>query len=880
MFFEKLGANYVAFLLHLHINLTDMTLISNISRKIAFVAILVSALPVMATTNHDIKGASFQSKTVNLTANMTGNGVDRELADFRKGQLTDLRYDLSFNIPRDRNKDVKGDVTISFYEAFGAPVVIDFKGKTSQVLSVKVNGKKCNDYIFKNEHIVIPSERINKGDNRVSISFVAGNSSLNRKDEFLYTLLVPDRARTLFPCFDQPNLKAEYSLKLEVPDDWVAVSNTAVKSEQVKNGRRTVCYMPTEPLSTYLFSFVAGKFNIETRTHNGRTISSYYRETDPEKISQFDTIFRQVFNAIDWLEDYTDSKFPFAKYDFIILPGFQFGGMEHTGATLYNDRMLFLNSHPTPEEELSRSLIIAHETAHMWFGDLVTMNWFDDVWTKEVFANYYAAVIGEPEFPNMNHRLHWLRSFYTSSLDEDRTDGTTAIQQSLNNLQDAGLIYGNIVYNKAPVMMLKMVDIMGEDAFRDGIREYLRKYAYDNATWDDLIEILDKHTNVDLKSFSNTWVKEKGMPIITTMPTDHGFHINQSDKYGRDLVWQQKFDVLALSANGEHQVVTVNLADDNYCCELPFTPDVVIPNVDGSGYAGFVPDEHSLQYMIQNWSSWDDEVMRQTALMTIYENYLNGNVADIEMLTDSLLTGLEKERNLLIASSVINYITYICNHLENEYRQTVERRFASIGETHPDESSRLLIMRRISGLMSAPDIVANYYNKWDSSSETLFGESDYMTLSYELAVRLPDISNDILSRQRARISNPDRLQQFDYISRACTPDTAVCDSLFNTLRMQENRLIEPYAGSLLYYINHPVRDLYAVKYIRPSLEMLQEIQRTGDIFFPTTWLKSLLSGHYSKEARHEVEQFLTDHPDYPSLLRNKVLQSSYHLSHP
>ena len=130
--------------------------------------------------------------------------------------------------------------------------------------------------------------------------------------------------------------------------------------------------------------------------------------------------------------------YPFAKYDFVVLPGFQFGGMEHAGATFYNDTRLFLSANPTPDEILRRIELIAHETAHMWFGDAVTMKWFNDVWTKEVFANYFAAAITEPLFPEANHELNFLRTYKAAAMAQDRTEGRTAIRQSLDNMNNAG----------------------------------------------------------------------------------------------------------------------------------------------------------------------------------------------------------------------------------------------------------------------------------------------------------------------------------------------------------------------------------------------------------------------------------------------------------
>ena len=427
-------------------------------------------------------------------------GISLELAQLRKKEIKDLKYNLSFSIPEKRQEPVEGEMKASFMLQKLQEIILDFRESADKIKEVHINGEKV-EYTFLNEHIILPKASSIEGKNEVYIRFTAGNQSLNRNDEFLYTLLVPDRARTVFPCFEQPNLKAEFTLQLEVPAEWEAVSNTVIESESIKNERKHITFRPTEPLSTYLFSFVAGQLKKVEYADGERILTAYHRETDAKKVAQLDIIFQQVAASLHWLEDYTDIPYPFAKYSFIILPGFQYGGMEHTGATLYNDTRMFLSEHPTLDEELARAKLIAHETAHMWLGDYVTMDWFNDVWTKEVFANYFAACITEPLFPNVNHSLNWMKTYTSASLAEDRTPGSNSIRQPLDNLCNAGLIYGNIIYNKAPVMMQKLVEIMGEEAYREGIREYLNTYAYGNATWDDLIAILDVKSEEDLASF-------------------------------------------------------------------------------------------------------------------------------------------------------------------------------------------------------------------------------------------------------------------------------------------------------------------------------------------------------------------------------------------
>jgi aminopeptidase N len=818
------------------------------------------------------------SATTGLTAQQTAEGVSRELASMRKSAYSNITYTLHFDVAAPRSANINGNVDILFSHPAGKAAVIDFRADKSQILSVAVNGKKIKNYTFANEHIIIDGKRLKNSQDCISIKFVAGSKPLNRNDEFVYTLLVPDRARTLFPCFDQPDLKATYKLSLDVPADWVAVSNTSVKSRVLKDNVTRVNFNPTEPLSTYLFSFVAGKFAKEQRTRDGRTIAAYYRETDKEKIAQLDTIFAQVFNALSWQEQHTAVKYPFAKYDFIILPGFQFGGMEHTGATLYNDRMMFLGSHATPNEQLSRAQLIAHETSHMWFGDLVTMKWFDDVWTKEVFANYYAAVITEPTFSDINHTLNRICSFYVPALNQDRTEGCTAIQQPLDNLQNAGLVYNNIIYNKAPVVMFKIADIMGEEAFRKGIRDYVKKYSYSNATWDDLIACLDAQTDADIKAFSEVWIKSKGMPTITVTPAGKGFDVTQSDRYGRGLVWRQKFCVKAIGKNTS-KTVAIDLANAKQHIDLDFAPMALVPNSDGVGYGYFAPDDASLQYIEANWAKFDDDVTRIAAVMTLYENYHNGRFAKPATVINSFLDGLRTEQNALIASMLITDLDYMCTHTTGGLRRHIELTMNDLVNDIQLPSARLQLQRKLCGIMTEPIIVSKYMKMWREESNPLWSESDYTTAAYELAVRLPQNADSILAAQRARITNPDRQKQFDYISRACTADTARWDELFNSLRDPANRLIEPYAQSLLYYLNHPTRDVYATRYIEPGLEMLSDVQRTGDIFFPAKWAEMLLSGHRCAGARAAVEHFLANHPDYPTLLKNKILQAAHPLTH-
>ena len=587
-------------------------------------------------------------------------GVSRELAQFRKEHFEGVRYNLFFSIPESREEAVTGTAEITLAVREKQPVIIDFRGEPEQVASVLLNGRKV-PYTVKDEHIVIGAKDVANGENRVTVEFTANDQSLNRRDEFLYTLLVPDRARTLFPCFDQPDMKSVFTLSLEVPSSWQAVANGAI--EQVDStsvtGRRRVYFRETEPLSTYLFSFVAGKLTRETYSRDGRNISIYHRETDPKKVAQCPDIASEVFDALEWQEEYTQIPYPFAKYDLIIMPGFQFGGMEHTGATLYTDGRMFLNENPTLNERLGRSSLIAHETSHMWFGDFVTMEWFNDVWTKEVFANYYASRMIEPLFPEVNHSLNFMLDYIPAAYSEDRTAGANPVKQQLENMRDAGLMYGNIIYDKSPVILEMLVKKMGKEPFRKGIREYLKTYAYGNATWEGLIGILDTYTDDDLSAWSHVWVNEKGMPEISC-EAGKKLYVEQSDPLGRGLLWEQDLSFLIVHPDGETEEVQATFAKDE---RLKFVDlkrqagegSFVIPNADGKGYGFFRLLEKDTKACLAYLPVCKDEVLRGSLLITLYENLLNRTISS-ESYMEAMLDYLPGENNSLLFSVALGYI--------------------------------------------------------------------------------------------------------------------------------------------------------------------------------------------------------------------------------
>ena len=795
-------------------------------------------------------------------------GVSRELAEWRKATISDLRYELSFDLIENC-----GVANITLCTANKQDIIFDFRNTDKVYAVYDVARDERIEYRCENEHIIIAANALEGREMplQIAINFGIDNQSLNRKPDFLYTLLVPDRARTLFPCFDQPDMKATYELHLTIPKDWVAVSNTSVSSvlTNLSPDYNIVSFAPTEPLSTYLFSFVAGEFDSRTYDDGNHRFTAYYRETDPKRLAQLDTIFDQVAASLEWLEEYTGIPYPFAKYDLIMLPGFQYGGMEHTGATLYNDSQMFLGENPTLDEELRRIQLIAHETAHMWFGDYVTMEWFNDVWTKEIFANYFAARMTEPLFPEVNHRLNRLKTYTHAAYNEDRTAGNTSIRQELDNLNNAGLIYGQTIYNKAPIVMDKIVELMGEEAFRAGIQEYLRTYAYDNATWPDLVAILDKHSKEDITTFSEAWVEKARMPVI-----DLVYHKGRYTLYDQYPEWAQRFNCYVEYKNGKTEIVEVETKLGQGHIKFPRNAKIVIPNCDGRGYGLFVLPKETAAWMMEHIGEVEDDLMRQsmvTMLNEIYEWRNSETECDVREWLDFLIDYIPREKNYLIASTLNGYLT---KPMLEVGTAEDEARLWEIASTCDNPALSRRLKMTLAHIMRSEEVCAKMYDMWSAESDKMLNESDAMTLAYELAVRYPERYNEIYTTQLERISNADRRNQFEYIMRGTHPDIEVRDALFESLMEPANRRIEPWTATLLGYLNHHLRQEEAVKYIYRGLEEMLEVQRTGDIFFPRNWAEALLGGHTSDKAKAEVQRFLDAHPDYPRLLRNKILQAA------
>src|SRR5690349_20881565 len=299
---------------------------------------------------------------------LAGPGVSIELAQYRAATVTDVRYELNLDVtPLD---SARGSLVVTWRRKGEGDAIFDFRGR--RLGDVRINGELLSPSVFNGSHIVIPAAKLRGDLNMATFAFVtdiapSGASIIRSHDpdgsDYLYTLLVPADANQLFPCFDQPDLKARVALSLRAPVAWRVVGNGSIAKSDTAGEFSTHRFTETKPISTYLIAFAAGPWAVASSTENGRTIHVYARKSRAKE-ADLDTLLALNHRAIRWMESYFDRAYPFEKFDFVLAPAFPFGGMEHPGAIFYNEHSFIFRERPTLTQRLGRTATIYHEVAH------------------------------------------------------------------------------------------------------------------------------------------------------------------------------------------------------------------------------------------------------------------------------------------------------------------------------------------------------------------------------------------------------------------------------------------------------------------------------------------------------------------------------------
>jgi alanyl aminopeptidase len=408
-------------------------------------------------------------------------------------------------------------------------------------------------------------------------------------------------ARRAFPSFDEPVFKTPFDVTLTVPSDHVAVANTLVVSEELlSDGNRRIRFATTPPLPTYLLAWLVGPFDVR----EGALISADPRERPlPFRAlavaGRGDELAYTLENTgplLDALEKYTGSAYPFDKLDVIAVPDFGSGAMENVGAITFRDSLLLMDPETAPEWQLrSFAYVMAHELAHTWFGNLVTMPWWDDLWLNESFATWAGHRAVAEVYPEDNFDVALLERVHRA-MNSDRLASARMIRQPIESEHDIANAFDSITYSKGAGVLSMFERWLGKKTFREGIRRYLSDHAFDSGNTNDLTAALDAASGRDVAGPFDSFLTRPGVPFLRTELT--------CDARGSRLtVEQSRYLPVGSSASSERlwQVpvcVRYGVGDEvrEHCevvaearaeIELEACPSWVLPNAGGAGYYRF-----------------------------------------------------------------------------------------------------------------------------------------------------------------------------------------------------------------------------------------------------------------------------------------------------
>jgi len=831
--------------------------------------------------------------TLSLAPGAAGNapdGVPRELARSRATEISALRYRLSFRLTP-QAASIAGTEEIRFgLRTADSPLLLDFRDGT--IGSLSVNGVPVS-VVPENGHVELPASSLRPRDNVVHVQFTAqvgpaGKAITRYEDrddhaEYLYTLFVPMDASMAFPCFDQPDLKARFALDVTAPEHWTVISNMPPEgASAAAAGQRRTTFAETRPISTYLFAFAAGPF----RKIDGAkgTPALYVRQSKfRSAAAEAPAVQRTTAQGMAYLSNFFAQPFPFPKYDMVLIPGFAYGGMEHAGVTFLREESVLFRVAPTNTDRLNRDILVLHELTHQWFGDLVTMRWFDDLWLKEGFAEYMAYQTLASLKPDENIWKRFYEANKPAAYAIDSTQGTTPIYQDIPNLNDAKSAYGAIVYDKAPGVLKQLAFVLGPEHFRDGLRLYLKEHAYGNAEWTDLVRDFERVSRKPLDRWAEMWIRHRGMPQVDVSWSCDGdrltrLSLSQRDVLGTADVWPITTQVLL--DYGPREPLRLRAELTGRTADLPVAvtacPRFVFANDQDYAYGRFLLDARSQAVVMEQIGARPDAFQRSLLWGSLWDSVRQAELAprDYVNLTARFLAA-ERDESLtqsILARATTALHRYLSDDARNELTPAFEAVAANQMAGSPEMGLRIVWFRGfvrlaktpsglaklkalLNGQLSIPGIDLRPLDRWNMVT-ALIASGDPQADAVLNSEKQTDRSGDA--------------EEYAYVAAAARPDDGTKqhyfdDYLHNVSRPED--WVEQSLGAFNYWNQAKLTE----PYLQPALEALSQIKRDRKIFFVLDWLGAFLGGQQSPAARERVYEYLKA-TNMDQDLRLKILQ--------
>ncbi|MDE1846219.1 MAG: M1 family metallopeptidase [Candidatus Micrarchaeota archaeon] len=361
--------------------------------------------------------------------------------------------------------------------------------------------------------------------------FYKSKYSYKGKDQYLLTTqFEPANARAAFPCFDEPQFKATYEVSLKIPKELDALSNMPVLGTKAVDGKlKIVSFGKTVRMSTYLLYLFVGRYeSIEDRL--GRLKLRIIATPGNKDRMRLPMVYAKKFIA--WYENYFGIAFPLPKIDFIAIPDFAAGAMENWGAITFRETALLCDEKTPIALKQQIAEVIAHELAHQWFGDLVTMEWWDDLWLNESFATFMAMKAIDPIYPAWDYEVQYVDDTLGTAFAADSLKSTHPISVHVNNPYQIDAIFDRISYEKGGSVLYMLEDYVGKEVLRKGLNIYLKRHAYTNARKEHLWEAIEEAARragkkVDVSGLMSKWITKAGHPIVDVKKSDKGFALSQ-----------------------------------------------------------------------------------------------------------------------------------------------------------------------------------------------------------------------------------------------------------------------------------------------------------------------------------------------------------------
>ncbi|MEU7060329.1 aminopeptidase N [Streptomyces sp. NPDC046197] len=624
---------------------------------------------------------------------MPGTNLTREEAQQRASLLTVDSYEIDLDLSGAQGGgtyrsvttvrfDVTGDGTSrpgGAETGEGAESFIDLVAPT--VHEVTLNGDALDPgEVFKDSRIALPGLLPGRNVLRVvaDCAYTNTGEGLHRfvdpvdDQAYLYTQFeVPD-ARRVFACFEQPDLKATFQFTVTAPEGWTVVSNSPTPEPQ----DNVWTFAPTPRLSTYVTALIVGPYHSVHSVYekDGQTVplGIYCRPSLAEYLDS-EAIFDVTRQGFDWFQQKFDYAYPFEKYDQLFVPEFNAGAMENAGAVTIRDQYVFRSKVTDAAYEV-RAETILHELAHMWFGDLVTMEWWNDLWLNESFATY-TSIACQAYAPGSRWPHAWTtfaNSMKTWAYRQDQLPSTHPIMAEIRDLDDVLVNFDGITYAKGASVLKQLVAYVGMDEFFRGVQAYFKRHAYGNTRLSDLLGALEETSGRDLKTWSKKWLETAGINVLRPQV--------ETDAQGviTSFAVRQEAPPLPAGAKGEptlrpHRIAIglynldggtgklvraerIELDVDGELTAVPQLagtrrPDVILLNDDDLSYAKVRLDEDSLAFVTGHLGDFEDSLPRALCWASAWDMTRDGELATRDYLS-LVLSGIGKESDIGVVQSL------------------------------------------------------------------------------------------------------------------------------------------------------------------------------------------------------------------------------------